>query len=182
MDPELMKSLIESGTALATLIGSGTVTAVNSKIQSIKTEKNADKIRASYDEIINEILQERSEAIMLAQTYKSELDKIVISDKDIEHLQKTIDRVLNLLMPTSVENVDPQNTELLQQIKSQRESINALKGLINADTLKTMQLLGFNYKEAIGEPLTKICAEAIKNFFGSKANTTNKNPQKRNRQ
>ena len=35
------------------------------------------------------------------------------------------------------------------------------KELISVDTLKTMQLLGFNYKAAIGEPLTEICANAI---------------------
>ena len=35
------------------------------------------------------------------------------------------------------------------------DSFKAIKDLISADTLKTMQLLGFNYKAAIGEPLTK---------------------------
>lgn len=39
------------------------------------------------------------------------------------------------------------------------------------DTLKTMQLLGFNYKAAIGEPLTQICAKAITSF-GDKKNST----------
>ena len=33
-----------------------------------------------YDEIINEILQEREDVVRIAQTYKSELDRIVISD------------------------------------------------------------------------------------------------------
>lgn len=33
--------------------------------------------------------------------------------------------------------------------------------LSQTHTLKTMQLLGFNYKAAIGEPLTEICANAI---------------------
>lgn len=34
--------------------------------------------------------------------------------------------------------------------------------LLNKDTLKTMQLLGFNYREAIGQPLTEVCSETIK--------------------
>ena len=45
------------------------------------------------------------------------------------------------------------------------------------DTLKTMQLLGFNYKAAIGEPLTQICANAITNL-GNKQKT-NSNQQKK---
>ncbi|MCD5417299.1 hypothetical protein LR021_02885 [Candidatus Bipolaricaulota bacterium] len=36
-----------------------------------------------------------------------------------------------------------------------------IKELISIDTLKTIQLLGFNYKAAIGEPLTQLCANAI---------------------
>ena len=38
-----------------------------------------------------------------------------------------------------------------------------LKELICVDVLKAIQLLGFNYKEAIGEPLTQLCANAILN-------------------
>lgn len=33
-------------------------------------------------------------------------------------------------------------------------------------TLKAMQLLGFNYKEAIGTPLTRACASAIERKLG----------------
>lgn len=36
-----------------------------------------------------------------------------------------------------------------------------LKELINVDTLKALQLLGFNYKAAIGEPLTQVCAGTL---------------------
>ena len=41
------------------------------------------------------------------------------------------------------------------------EDLNNLLSLISVDTLRAMQLLGFNYKAAIGEPLTKLCADKI---------------------
>lgn len=44
----------------------------------------------------------------------------------------------------------------------QRKSIEQLVDLIQVDTLRTMQLLGFNYREAIGEPLTELVANSIK--------------------
>ena len=93
-----------------------------------------------YDEIINEILQEREDAVRIAQTYKSELDRIVISD-DITHLQNTVSNILDIFKSMSPD--------------IEIDSFKAIKDLISADTLKTMQLLGFNYKAAIGEPLTK---------------------------
>lgn len=46
------------------------------------------------------------------------------------------------------------------------ESFESLKSLISADTLKAMQLLGFDYKKAIGDPLTEVCARAITNSLG----------------
>ena len=49
-------------------------------------------------------------------------------------------------------------------VNTQVESYEQIKELISVDTLKTMQLIGFNYKSAIGEPLTLM----LKNFILSK--------------
>ncbi|MGP4107383.1 hypothetical protein [Virgibacillus sp. L01] len=46
-------------------------------------------------------------------------------------------------------------------VKDNREALELIVDLVNKDTLKTMQMLGFNYKEAIGEPLTNVCSESI---------------------
>ena len=105
----------------------------------------------SCDEIINQILSERQEAVTIAQAYKEELDKVVISDEDIKHLHNTVSKILEIL-----KIVTPDNRNL--------DSIEQLKELISIDTLKTMQLLGFNYKRAIGEPLTSLCSDAILNL------------------
>lgn len=42
-----------------------------------------------------------------------------------------------------------------------RETYTQLTELIQVDTLRTMQLLGFNYKKAIGEPLTDVISNSI---------------------
>lgn len=93
---------------------------------------------------------EREEAIRIAQAYKEELEKVKISDEDIRHLHNTVSTTLEI-----IKNMSPNsNTQQL-------ESFEQLKELINVDTLKTLQLLGFNYKAAIGEPLTQVCAGAL---------------------
>ena len=55
-------------------------------------------------------------------------------------------------------------------LSAYKESMDALIKLLNKDTLKTMQLIGFNYKEAIGQPLTDVCSEAITGRLGPKKN------------
>ena len=162
MDQAYIAALAELSKTLVTMAASGTATAINSKIKTIKAEKDAEKIKNAYDEIVNELIAEREEAIRIAQVYKAEPERIVISDDDIEHLHSTVSRLLDVLRALSP-NTDVSNFE-------------ALKDLISVDTLKTMQLLGFNYKAAIGEPLTQICANAISGLgTRSKPHTGSKN-------
>lgn len=149
------KELVGLGTALTELAVKGTATAISNKIKAIKDEKNADRLRATYDEIVNELLNEREEAVRIAQAYKSELEKVIISDEDIEHLHSTVSRILELVKKGNGKAED---------VAKQLETYEQIKELISVDTLKTMQLLGFNYKAAIGEPLTLM----LRNFILSK--------------
>lgn len=152
-------------TQLATLIGNETVTAVNSKIAAMKTEKDIGKVKRNYENILNNLLNERAEAIRIAQTYKSELEKVEISDEDIEHLHNTVERLIEIVKSFLIKQNNGENN---QEIQEQINSFEQIKELISIDTLKTMQLLGFNYKKAIGSPLTMI----LRNFILSKVPTS----------
>lgn len=147
MDNSVGGFLSESAASLAALAVKGTVTAVGAKIKAIQTKKDIEAVRNSYDEIINELLSEREEAVRIAQVYKSELDRYQISDNDIKHLHATVGKVLEIL-----QDMSPATNVV---------GFDQFKDLINVDTLKAMQLLGFNYKRAIGEPLTELCATKI---------------------
>lgn len=149
MDAEL----IQLGIELTKLVVSQTATSVSAKIQSVKNSKDLEAVRSTYDEQINILLAERAEAIRIAQVYKSELERVQISDEDIEHLHNTVSNLLDLFKPQQAVT----NSINLSTVET-------IKNLITVDTLKTMQLLGFNYKAALGEPLTEKCAEAIRNW------------------
>lgn len=169
MEPSYAEPLVGMATSLTELAIKGTATAVVNKIKAVKDEKNTEKLRNTYDEIVNELLSERDEAVRIAQAYKSELEKIQISDKDIEHLHNTVSQVLEIIKAFQVMSEDDvQNFEKLKQ-------------LISVDTLKTMQLLGFNYKAAIGQPLTELCASAILSIGKSSNNARNHSSIKQKR-
>lgn len=147
MDSIYTSAFAELATSLATLVVKGTASAVNAKIKAIQDEKNVEKVRTTYDEIINELIAEREEGVRIAQVYKAELDRIQISDEDIKHLHNTVERILEILKVMSP--------------SAPIQAFEQLKELISVDTLKAIQLLGFNYKAAIGEPLTELCSNAI---------------------
>lgn len=155
--------LSDTGFALANLIVKGTVSSVSTKITTMKNEHDINTVRNRYNEMINELISEREEAIRIAQIYKNEIDRIEMSDDNIENLQNTVSRILDIL-----KKMDP---------NAQVDTFAQFKELINADTLKTMQLLGFNYKAAIGEPLTELCANSISSLGKSKMNQMKNKPK-----
>ena len=146
MEQREIQVLEELAKSLSLLSTKGTVTATEAKIKAIQVEKDIEKIR---NQIINELIAERAEAIRIAQVYKNEMERYVISDSDIEHLHNTVELVLDIIKEMSPDT----DVAMYQQLKE----------LICVDVLKAIQLLGFNYKEAIGEPLTQLCANAILN-------------------
>lgn len=155
MNTYITEALAKAGFELGTLAVKGTTAKINSKIQSMKTEQDADKLRSTYDDIINELLSERADALRIAQIYKEEYEKVNIKDEDIEYLHNTLTRLISLF--GTFGNVSSAQSESFQQMAA----------LLNKDTLKTMQLLGFNYREAIGQPLTDVCSNAIRSKLGN---------------
>lgn len=166
--------LVELAASLTALAAKGTVTAINTRIKSSVNEKNIETLRSFYEEIINELLSEREEAIRIAQIYKSEIEKIEISDKDITHLHNTVSKVISILSEIALMTGRVQGPAAEKELQQQLSVVGQIKDLVSIDALKTMQLLGFNFKAAIGEPLTKLCADAILGFGDKKKNPVRK--------
>lgn len=158
--------LINLATNLSALVAKHTVTTIQTKVAAMKNEEDINTVKQTYNDLLNNLLDERSEAITIAQSYKAELEKVEISDEDINHLHKTVERLLEIFKTISTMNDEENQSEIQDQINTFEQ----VKELIGVDTLKTMQLLGFNYKKAIGEPLTKI----VSNFILSKAPSADK--------
>ena len=151
-NPELTKT----GVDLMTLVFKNAAGAVYSKVAAIKNVKENEKLHNAYNEIIDELIQERTEAIRISQIYASELSRVQISEEDIGHLHKTISSLLEVLKGVSPD-----------------AEWNKFEGVINelvsVSTLRTLQLLGFNFKEAIGEPLTELCKKSISGISTTRA-------------
>jgi hypothetical protein len=146
--------------SLAEIVTRNTYNIVSTKITLIREKKKVEEQQAAYEDIINSLLQDKIDLERLAGEYKDMYEKITISEKDIEQLQNTVQQLFK-----QFSNLPGMN------------EAGPLLALINKDTIKTMQLLGFNFKEAIGEPLTEACAGAIKRSLGS--NTSSKNKSKK---
>ena len=150
------ESLVTIGMSLSQLIASNSVSVIRQKMALAKEKKDLQSQSLAYTEIINNLLEDKDSLSMIAKEYKQAYEQITISDTDIEYLHSTLSKVIEVLNSMGATNPDT------------KKSMDALIKLLNKDTLKTMQLIGFNYKDAIGQPLTDVCSEAIRGKLGPK--------------
>ena len=96
-----------------------------------------------------------------------------ISEDDLEYITKNLLPVLNELFLTLME-FKPVSTEDTLKIEEVKSLMEILKPILSTETLKILQLLGFDFKTAIGETLT----ELLRSFILSKAISNDANMTK----
>lgn len=136
-------------------IPSATAT-IYTKVEAITKGKATEQTVNESKQIINDLIKERNDLVAIAQTYEQELVAQRISDKDIKYI---IDSVLPVLK-IFVEKMPASGTAAAQKAQAE-EAIDILEQLLSVDMLTVLQLLGFNYKRAIGEPLTLLLQKLI---------------------
>ncbi len=143
------QELILLGAKYAEIIGRNTISYIRDKVQTAKANRNKDEQILVYEDIINSLIEDKLELQRITQEYKELYERVTISDQDIEYLHNTLRQFLGILFRLSPEQ------------KENEEYLTFLIDLVNKDTLKTLQLIGFSYKDAIGKPLTELCASKI---------------------
>ena len=117
---------------------------ISDKIRTAKTNKEYKETISELEEIIYDLLNDKAEIRRIAQAYEQELVAQKITEDDIKYITNNLIPILSSLL--SEEN---------------REQLEQLKKLLSVETLTIMQLIGFNYKQAIGEPLTLLLRKII---------------------
>lgn len=129
---------------LAKATNNGLISAVQSKIELLKNKHELKEVTAGYNELINQLIDSNRELESIAKNYKMLYEQIEITPENLEYLQTTLRTLLN--------SIDLE------------DELDPIVNLISIDIIKTLQLLGFNFKKAIGEPLTEICATSIRDW------------------
>ena len=86
-----------AGVQLAVLASKNVAGVVANRFQAIRTKKSLEEACNSYEEIINELIAERSQIIAIAQAYETELKRYTLGDEDIEYLQSTASAALDAM-------------------------------------------------------------------------------------
>lgn len=146
MEPDMMQMTAK----LAEITIRNSASSVFEKIRVSKAKKNDKETIAELTDIIQELLNEKQELSLISQSFERELATQKLSDEDIVFLGNT---VLPVIKEFASKNED-ENQDFVK-------SIETLEPLISQSTLQVLQMLGFNFKKAIGEPLTELLSKKI---------------------
>lgn len=148
IQPELLKI----SAALTTQVAKKSSVAIWDKIKASKQKGEDKETINSLEDIVSDLIEDKNELIQIAQAYEEELLTQKLSEDEIDY-------VTNSIIPIIEELIDESPSGEASQVQ---ESINLIKPLLSKETFNILQLMGFNFKKSIGEPLTDLINAYIK--------------------
>lgn len=148
--------LINLATKTADIFIKNTTETIFRRIDSAKDDSDKEKTILRLEEIIKELIEERNELDKIIKEYDELLGMQKISEKDINYITENIVPIVSDFLESDLVSSDENiNKDEINQI------IDVLKPLLSIETFTILQLLGFNFREAIGIPLTKLVNKSI---------------------
>lgn len=147
---EVSSEVVDLGVRLAESLAKNTATAISDKVRSLKAAGKKDETIAGLEELVSGLIADKAELTRIAQAYQQELVSQRLAPGDVKYIADTVVPLIESLAETS----GTQGAELSKQIE-------ALKPLLSVETANVLQILGFNFRKAIGEPLTQLLEHAI---------------------
>lgn len=124
--------------------------AIYTRVQSVKTRKSDQSTTNELVDIINELVEEKTQLIGIARGLEGQVVAQRISDEDLEFITEK-------LVPTVERMIELADAD----DRPAPELVDIIKELLSKETLEILQLVGFNFKAAVGQPLTEIVQRKI---------------------
>jgi hypothetical protein len=150
MDPQLQVLT----TQLADLTARNTAASIIDRIKSTKAHKKDQETIAELEEIVNELVSDKAELALIAQAYDEVLVAQKISETDIEYISTKFVPLLRQFTESVAAN-EGRDPAAAQQM------VDLVQPLLSVETVTVLQLIGFNFRKAIGEPLTELLRRLI---------------------
>ena len=139
--------IIALSVRLAEAAARNTAASVADRVGALRARKDARETVSQLEEIVNDLISDKIELLQIAQAFEQDLVAQRITPVQAQAL---IDAVVPTLKAMAAGNG--------QQGQS---SVEPLLPLLTPDMIEALQLLGFNFRQAIGEPLTQLLAEYL---------------------
>lgn len=123
--------------------------AVAARISAVKAQRKDQETIAALEEIVNDLLADKSELIRIAKAFDDQLVAQRLSPEDVGFITEN-------LLPRVRQLADASGQDAAGD-----QMMDAVESILSTEILTIMQLIGFNYRDAIGKPLTELVAAQI---------------------
>lgn len=166
MTTELPAEVLQLGTQLTASMARNGSSMIMDKIRTMRASGRQEDTIAGLEEIIADLQEDKRELVQIAQAYQSELVSQQLAPGDIRYIADTLIPLLEQLVGASPEESDSEVHEEAAAAADARKQaslkqLELMKPLLSVETANVLQLLGFNFRRAIGEPLTSLCESLI---------------------
>lgn len=140
------EQLVSLSVRLAEVAARNTAGALADRLTAVRARKNASDIALQLEEIISLLISDKNELIQIAQAFEQDLVAQRITPEQATALVGAVVPALEMIAGS-----EPSGASMIEP----------LLPLLNPEMITALQLLGFNFRRAIGEPLTQLLADYL---------------------
>ena len=133
-----------------------TVSSINDRIEKVKVRRNDEIIINELEEIIQDLLDIKTDLLRAISIYEEEFVAQKIGEEDLVKIKESVIPAFK----NFIKEIEP-FVKVDENFENLGGMIDSFEPLLSYEVLNLLQSLGFNYKEAIGKPLT----ERVKQFI-----------------
>jgi hypothetical protein len=134
---------------LTQVVLKNTAEGVATSVSALRSRKKDEATFSALEDIINQLVADKAELVGIANAYESQLVSQRISPTDVEYVTNSLLPLVEQLLGSNEPDGEP------------NPQFEAFRSVLSVETITVLQLLGFNFREAIGEPLTEIAKNLI---------------------
>lgn len=154
MDPYIQNLAVQ----LAETAARNTASTIIDRLSAARTRKKQEESIAELESIIYDLIDDKAELSRIAQAFEETLVAQRISETEISYITETVVPLVEKLINSTNEQGSVNEDEQQQH----QQILDVVKELLSVETITVLQVLGFNFKRAIGEPLTDLLARMIR--------------------
>lgn len=148
---DVSQEVLDLGVRLTEAATRRTASNIADRIGAVRANRNADERVAELEEIIQGLIDDKNELVSVAQAYKAEVASQRLTAGDVQYIANTVVPLIEQLAQASSGQEKAKALAMIEKVKP----------LLSVDTVNILQLIGFNFRRGIGEPLTQKVSDAI---------------------
>jgi hypothetical protein len=148
MDPEMQALSMR----LAEVAVRNTAGMVADRVSSVLTNHKKDEVISQLEQLVTDLVSDKGELLRIAHAFEEEMVAQRISTEDIAYITGHLFPLVKQLIESGSPSTAGSEAQRI---------LDVVNSLLSVETVTVLQLIGFNFRRALGEPLTSVVSAIV---------------------